>query len=54
MLQKNKQICCYKCQSTEQLLVEEKVTHHTGRVIEKNFICFKCAGGEEKLFNGNS
>jgi hypothetical protein len=40
-----KQICCYKCASTKQLLIEEKITPKTGRVIEKNFICIKCAKG---------
>lgn len=47
------QIKCYKCDSTKQLLVEEKVTPHTGRVIEKNFICLTCAGGPEKVFKDN-
>lgn len=41
-------ICCYKCQSTQSLCVEEKVREDTGQIIEKNFICIKCAG----LFQG--
>lgn len=46
----NKKLCCYKCESTTQLLVEEKIDNDTGKIIEKNFICVECAGGRDKLF----
>jgi hypothetical protein len=37
---------CYKCGCKSQLLVEEKRNNDTGELVEKNFICAKCA----KLF----
>jgi hypothetical protein len=39
-----KKICCYKCESASRLCVEEKRREDTGEIIEKNFICIKCAG----------
>lgn len=38
-----KQIICYKCSSPNQLLVEEKIDKNTNKIIEKNFVCAKCA-----------
>ena len=43
---KPKRICCYQCDSQRSLLVEEKRNLDTGELIEKNFICLKCAGGD--------
>lgn len=42
-----KEIVCYKCESNEKLLVEEKRCNETGKLIEKNFICAQCAWGSE-------
>lgn len=39
----NKVLGCYKCNTSYNLLVEEKVNSDTGEVIEKNFICADCA-----------
>lgn len=39
-----KKIWCYKCGSQSQLCVEEKRRDDTGEIVEKNFICAKCAG----------
>lgn len=39
----NKKIVCYKCKNDSQLLVEEKVDIDSGRIVEKNFICFPCS-----------
>ena len=43
------QICCYKCGNERQLCVEEKINNDTKEIIEKNFICIKCAN----LFQAN-
>jgi len=48
-----REIKCYKCGSTKQLIIEEKITPKTGRVIEKNFMCLSCAGGADKVFKDN-
>jgi hypothetical protein len=37
-------ICCYKCKIQSELCIEEKRCNQTGKIIEKNFICIKCAG----------
>jgi len=38
-----KQLCCYKCGNKSQICVEEKKCEETGEIVEKNFICAKCA-----------
>ncbi len=44
-------LCCFKCQSQKQLLVQEKIHHITGKAFDKKFICLDCAGGADKVFN---
>lgn len=36
-------IKCYRCLSPGNLLIEEKMDCHTGKIAEKNFICFNCS-----------
>lgn len=40
--EKINQIICYKCGSKHSLLIEEKINPRTGKIAEKNFICYKC------------
>lgn len=44
IIKQDKRLECYKCQSQQGLLVEEKVDTTTGRVVDKNFICLPCSG----------
>jgi len=34
---------CYRCGSTHHLLTEEKINKDTNEVIEKHFVCIRCA-----------
>lgn len=43
-------LCCYKCQSQKQLLVQEKIDPRTGKAFDKKFICLDCAGGADSVF----
>lgn len=40
---------CYKCKSTKNLLVQEKIDPKSGKAFDKKFICLDCAGGANKV-----
>lgn len=47
-------LCCFKCQSQKQLLVQEKIDPKTGKAFDKKFICLDCAGGIDAVFKGDN
>lgn len=34
---------CHRCKSTHHLIIEEKINVETSEVIEKHFVCIRCA-----------